>query len=70
MNLNNYNIYIYDIEVFQDDIQMRNTVYCNYLRGLGAIGLGEKEKAAELLKGILADQPDYQGAMLHLEMIK
>ena len=59
-----------EIEVFQDDIQMRNTVYCNYLRGLGAIGLGEKEKAAELLKGILADQPDYQGAMLHLEMIK
>lgn len=57
-----------EIEVFQDDIRLRNTQYCNYLRALGAIGLGEKNKACELLKDILAKQADYQGALTHMKM--
>lgn len=57
-----------EIEVFQDNIQLRNTQYCNYLRALGAIGLGEKDKARELLKGILAKQADDLGALTHMKM--
>lgn len=59
-----------EIEVFQDDIQLRNTQYCNYLRALGAIGLGDKDKALELLNHILEKQNDYQGALAHMEMAK
>lgn len=59
-----------EIEVFQDDIRLRNTQYCNYLRALGAIGLGEKNEACELLKDILAKQADYQGALTHMKMIE
>lgn len=58
-----------EIEVFQDDIQLRNTQYCNYLRALGALGLNEKEKAEKLLNEILEKQADNQGALSHLKMI-
>ena len=59
-----------EIEVYQDDITLRNIQYCNYLRALGAIGLGEKEKAKELLEEILKKQADHQGALSHREMTR
>lgn len=55
-----------EIEVFQDDIELRNLQYCNYLRALGHIGVDEKDKAKELLDDILNKQYDYQGAIEHL----
>lgn len=48
-----------EIEVFQDDLPLRNTQYCRYLRALGAAGLGEKEKAVSLLNEILGKQNDH-----------
>lgn len=54
-----------EIEVFQDNIQLRNIQYCNYLRALGNIGLGNKAEAALLLQDILLKQDDYQGAICH-----
>ncbi len=51
-----------EIEVYQDDILLRNTQYCNYLRMLGAKGLGETEKAEALAAEILSRQNDYQFA--------
>ena len=53
-----------EIEVYQDDIQLRNDQYCNYLRALGALGLQDKEKAGLLLEEILKKQPDYLEALL------
>ena len=52
-----------EIEVFQEDLELRNIQYCNYLRALGHLGLGENEKARELFREILAKQSDYQGAL-------
>lgn len=49
---------------YQDDIQLRNDQYCNYLRALGALGLQDKEKAGLLLEEILKKQPDYLEALL------
>lgn len=53
-----------EIEVYQDDRQLRNTQYCNYLRALGQMGLSDKKEAGQLLDGILAIQPDHQGASI------
>lgn len=58
-----------EIEVYQDDIQLRNTQYCNYLRALGSLGLGNKEKASLLFQDILSRQADYQGALSQMEML-
>lgn len=59
-----------EIEVYQEDLSFRNAQYCNYLRALGALGLGEKEKARELLKNILEKQADHQGALGHLKLTR
>ncbi len=55
-----------EIEVFPDNIQTRNRIYCKYLIALGSIGLGNKKKAGEILKEILKEQPGHQGAIEHL----
>ena len=55
-----------EIEVFQDDITLRNVQYCNYLRALGSIGIVKQSKAKQLLMDILVKQDDYQGAITHL----
>lgn len=57
-----------ELEVYQEDIQRQNTIYCNYLRGLGCIGLGKKEKAYGLFKEVLDEQADHQGVLSHLSM--
>ena len=51
-----------EIEVYQDDILLRNTQYCDYLRMLGSRGLGETEKADRLAAVIRSRQCDYQFA--------
>lgn len=51
-----------EIEVYQDDIALRNVQYCNYLRALGSLGLGDAPAARKLFEEILKAQPDYQGA--------
>lgn len=54
-----------ELEVFQDDIALRNVQYCNYLRALGCLGLGRTQEAAELFDEVLQKQKDYQGAIAH-----
>lgn len=52
--------------MFEDDIELNNTLYCEYLIALSQIGLGNQQKAKEKLQQILAIRPDYQGALRHL----
>ena len=53
-----------EIEVYQENTALRHTQYCNYLRALGHLGLGEKEKANTLLKEILQKDHQHQGALV------
>ena len=53
-----------EIEIYQEDLKQRNDQYCNYLRALGHSGLGQKDKALELIHEILRIQPDHQGALV------
>lgn len=55
-----------EIEVFADDIALRNRQYCNYLRALGCTGLNQTEEARHLFADILSQQPDYQGALTQI----
>ncbi|MDF2513605.1 MAG: hypothetical protein K0S04_3471, partial [Herbinix sp.] len=59
-----------EIEVFQDNIQQRNDTYCNYLIGLGYLGLGKLEEADNIFHKILEVQPNYQGAIQHKKMLR
>ena len=59
-----------EIEVYQDDIQLRNEQYCNYLRALGDLGINKNDEAKKLLDGIIAKQKDYQEAIAHLNFAR
>lgn len=53
-----------EMEVFQDNLPLRNRVYCNYLRALGSLGLGDTKTARELTAQILDEQCEHQGALV------
>ena len=58
-----------EFEVFQDDLAYNNRQYCTYLRALGELGLGSRGKAEALLNEVLHNQPDYQGALIHMRLL-
>ena len=44
---------------------MRNRAHCYYLMGLGNIGLGQKEKAADFLKKAIAIEPSHMMSRIY-----
>lgn len=59
-----------DLLIWEDDLNIRNAVHCNFVMALGHLGLGEKEKAAEFFKKVLELDNNHQGAMIHLKFCK
>jgi tetratricopeptide (TPR) repeat protein len=51
-----------DLLIWEDDLNARNRQLCNYLMGLGYLGIGEKEKANQLLRLVLQKDPAHEGA--------
>ena len=58
-----------DMLVFDIDLNQRNQQHCNYLIGLGNIGLGNYKKAEEYLESVLKNNINHQGAATYLRMI-
>jgi len=58
-----------DMLVFDIDLNQRNKQHCNYLIGLGNIGLGNYEKGAAYLELVLKNDINHQGAATYLRMI-
>jgi len=57
-----------DMLVFDIDINRRNYIFCNYLVGLGKMGLGEIEQGRACLDEVLNMDINHQGAAVHLRM--
>jgi len=57
-----------DMLVFDQDINGRNRIHCNYLIGLGYLGLGDFTLAGKYLQGVLQSDTNHQGAALYLQM--
>jgi len=57
-----------DMLVFDIDINRRNNIFCNYLIGLGKMGLGDIEEGKACLEKVLAMDINQQGAAVHLKM--
>jgi tetratricopeptide (TPR) repeat protein len=58
-----------DLAIWDDDLNIRNQIHCNYVMGLGYLGLNNKEKAAEFLSKVTALDVNHQGAQLHLNYL-
>lgn len=58
-----------DMLVFEQDINQRNIQHCQYLIGLGYLGLGREAEAVACLREVLQLDINHQGAAVFLAMI-
>ena len=56
--------------VFEDDLTLRNRVHCNYMMGLGELGLSRFAEARSALKTVLKEDAGHLGATVHLRMLE
>lgn len=59
-----------DLQLFDDDLSLRNRAHCEYLMALGRYGLGDMKQADERYQAVLRIDPAHQGAMLHRLLLK
>jgi len=59
-----------DLLIWEDDLDRRNTIHCNYLMGLGHLGLGNITQAVGYLQKALDMDINHFGAQVHLDMAK
>ncbi len=54
-----------DLAIWEDDLNKRNRIHCNYVMGLGYLGLNEPSKAAGFLDKVIELDINHQGAQVH-----
>ncbi len=54
-----------DLQLFDEDLSLRSRAHCEYLIGLGSMGLGDMARARKCLDAVLAIDCAHQGALLH-----
>jgi len=59
-----------DLLVWEEDLNVRNKIHCNYLMGLGHLGHGNNDKAVFHLNRAFEMNVNHQGVQMHLEMAK
>lgn len=69
MRIDYFAVSLPDMLVFDIDLNKRNRQHCDYLTGLGNIGLGNYEKGRSFLEKVLEKDINHQGAAIYLRMI-
>lgn len=59
-----------DLLIWEDDLGRRNRIHCNYMMGLGHLGLGNRERAVHFLNAAATLDNNHQGVAIHLEMAR
>ena len=58
-----------DLQIWEDDMDKKNRIHCNYLMGLGHLGLGHPEKAETYFSIAAEMDNNHQGVQIHRQMI-
>ena len=58
-----------DLLVFDTDLNEKNRNHCNYLKGLGELGLQNYTSSANYLNKVILRDANHVGAIIHLRMI-
>ena len=58
-----------DLQLFDEDLSIRNRVHCEYLIALGSYGLGDRERAKACFNRVLETDCSHQGAILHRQLL-
>lgn len=57
-----------DLLIWEDDLNLRNRIHCQYMMALGSLGKGDHSTARNKLMEVLTTDPSHQGAIIHLKM--
>ena len=58
-----------DLQIWEDDLQLRNVVHCKFMMALGWYGIGHTEKALNFLDEVLVLTPSHLGAIAFRNLI-
>ena len=58
-----------DLQIWEDDMDKKNRIHCNYLMALGHLGLGNIEKAETYFALAAEMDNNHQGVQIHRKMI-
>lgn len=58
-----------DLAIWEDDLNKRNRIHCNYVMGLGYLGLNETSKAIKFLDKVIELDINHQGGQSHRGLI-
>lgn len=58
-----------DLLIWDEDLKLRNQLHCNYLLGLGLLGLGDYEKSKRTLKSVIEKDRYHLGSYFHSRML-
>ena len=58
-----------DLQLFDEDLTVRNRAHCEYLIALGSYGLGDRARAAKCYEAALSIDCAHQGVILHKLML-
>lgn len=53
-----------ELQLFEEDLTRRNQGHCHFLIGLGSLGLGDQQRAADSFAATLGIDPAHQGATM------
>lgn len=59
-----------DLLVFEEDLEVKNRVFCRYLRGLGLLGLQDRAGAERSFSSALELDPAHAEAAIHKRMLE
>jgi hypothetical protein len=59
-----------DLLIFEDDLKKRNQIHCQYLCGLGYLGLRNFQTAKQVLSAVLSQDASHFGAKTHLKLLE
>ncbi len=68
VTLDYFAISLPDLLIWEEDLNARNTMHCHYLIGLGALGLGDTERAKTAFQEVIRRDQYHIPAHLHLKM--
>ncbi|WP_071133624.1 DUF5107 domain-containing protein [Millionella massiliensis] len=57
-----------DLQIWEDDMDKKNRIHCNYLMGLGHLGLGDLDKAKRYFDIAASMDNNHQGVQIHRQM--
>lgn len=70
MKIDYFAVSLPDLLIWEDDLDRRNRIHCNYMMGLGHLGLGNRGQAMKFLEAAAALDNNHQGVAVHLKMAR